>query len=257
MFAAALVLAACSESTGPDGSPDTRYAKPAPPPTGPSVAGTLTNATYTFEDLSITGASGTSWAIDDLEDGGFSAAAPSVVSAWNNSTRFLGRIDNHALFLIVPNAGSEWSLAFDLYIIGSWDGQGQQAQQGSFGQDIWRLGIRCTISGGLVQDILTTDFSNQLTVQQSYPMTARKTGGNRAGEGSYGQDLLGFRNDPSVHTPQFRSFGDTEYHMSFSGTNPCAPGQGMIFSFIVPDAGLQSNYDESWGVDNVVIKTDA
>ncbi len=257
MFTAALVLAACSESTGPDGSPDPRYAKPAPPPTGPTVDGTLTTDVYTFEDLSITGADGTSWAVDDLEDGGFSASAPSVVSAFNNSTRFLGRVDNHALFLIVPNGGSEWSLAFDLYIIGSWDGQGQQAQQGSFGQDIWRLGIRCSVNGSLVQNLLTTDFSNQLTVQQSYPMAATQKGGNRAGEGSYAQDALGFRNDPTVHTPQFRSFGDTEYHMSFSGTNPCGAGQQMVFAFVVPDAGLQSNSDESWGVDNVVIKTDA
>ena len=32
---------------------------------------------------------------------------------------------------------------FDLYIIGSWDGQGQQAQSGAFGHDIWRASVRC------------------------------------------------------------------------------------------------------------------
>ena len=144
LSAAVLAVTACSEATAPDAALDPRFAKPAPP-SGPSVAGNLTSHTFTFEDNSMAGAAGTAWAVDDLEDGGFSAASPAIVSAWNNSTRFLGRVDNHALFLIVPSGGSRWSLDFDLYIIGSWDGQGQQAQQGAFGQDIWRLAIRCSV----------------------------------------------------------------------------------------------------------------
>src|SRR5688500_16577193 len=113
MFAAALVLAACSESTGPEGGPDPRYATPVPPPTGLTVTWTLTNDPYELETGSITGASVSSRAFDDLDDGGISASAPSIVSAFNGSTDFLGRVDNRALYLVVPNAGSEWSLAFD------------------------------------------------------------------------------------------------------------------------------------------------
>jgi hypothetical protein len=170
----------------------------------------------------------------------------------------MGREDNSSLFLVVPNAGSTYSLTFDLYIIGSWDGQGQQAQNGVFGQDIWRASIRCGSASAAPSTILLeTDFSNQLTVQQSYPKSATQKGGAKAATGSYAQDLLGFRNDPSVNTPTFRSFGDVEYHMSFSGTNPCAAGETAFFTFTVPNANLQSNYDESWGLDNVVIKTDA
>ena len=256
LSAAVLAVTACSEATAPESDLGARYAKPTAP-SGPTVTGNLTNDTFTFEDNSIAGAAGTSWAVDDLESGGFSISAPSIVTAYNNSTNFLGRVDNHTLFLVVPNGGSEWSLAFDLYIIGSWDGQGQQAQNGAFGQDIWRLAIRCSADAPPASLILETDFSNQLTVQQSYPNSATQRGGAKAATGAYATDLLGYRDDPAVHTPVFRSFGDSEYHMSFSGTNPCGAGNPMYFAFTVPDAGLQSNYDESWGLDNVVIKTDS
>ena len=256
LTAAALAVAACSETTAPVSDLDSRYAKPTAP-SGPTVVGNLTTDTYSFEDNSIAGAAGTSWAVDDLESGGFSISAPDVVTAYNNSTKFLGRVDNHTLFLVVPNGGSTWSLAFDLYIIGSWDGQGQQAQHGAFGQDIWRLAIRCSPAAAPVAVLLETDFSNQLTVQQSYPRSASQKGGSKAATGAYGTDLLGYVDDPAVHTPLFRSFGDSEYHMSFSGSNPCGAGNPMYFAFTVPDAGLQSNYDESWGLDNVLIKTDS
>jgi hypothetical protein len=255
---AALVLAACSEATGPNADLAARSAKPVTDP-GFTVSGALTNQSFDFEDGGFEVAGGPFFAVNDLESGGFSASAPNIVSAWNGSTDFIGRVDNHSILLALPPeaAGSVYSLAFDLYIIGSWDGQGKQAQQGAFGQDIWRLSIRCgSLSAAPETILLETDFSNQHTVQQSYPLSASKTGGKKAGNGSYAIDALGFVNDPSVHTPQFRSYGDASYHMEFAGSNPCAAGQMLVFAFVVPDAGLQSNYDESWGLDNVVIKTD-
>lgn len=260
LSAAALVLAACADTTAPNSDLSVRDARPSSEP-GITVSGNLVNDTYDFEDGGFsTASSGTFFTVEDLEAGGFSTASPLVTSAYNGSTDFIGRVDNNAIFLVVPaaSAGTTYSIAFDLYIIGSWDGQGQQAQSGAFGQDIWRLAIRCgSVNSAAVQTLLVTDFSNQLTVQQSYPKAATQKGGSKAGTGSYGIDLLGFVDDPAVHTPLFRSFGDTEYHMAFAGTNPCAAGENMIFSFIVPDAGLQSNYDESWGLDNVVLKTDS
>lgn len=259
LSAAALILAACADTTAPNADLSVRNARPAGEPVI-SVTGNLVNDTYDFEDGGFsTASSGTFFSVNDLTTE-FSAASPLIASAYNGSTDFIGRVDNNAIFLVVPaaSAGTTYSLAFDLYIIGSWDGQGKQAQSGAFGQDVWRLAIRCgTANSAPVQVLLETDFSNQLTVQQSYPKAASQKGGSKAGTGSFGTDLLGFVNDPAVHTPLFRSFGDTEYHMEFTGINPCAAGQNMIFSFIVPDAGLQSNYDESWGLDNVVIKTDS
>ena len=257
LSAAVLFLAACSEATAPTSDLTVREGKPTSEP-GITVTGNLTNDSYTFEDFGISGASGTSWAADNLGDGVVTASAPPLSEAYNSSTHFMGRADNSSLFLIVPNPGSTYSLTFDLYIIGSWDGQGQQAQSGTFGHDIWRASIRCGSASAAPSTILLeTDFSNQLTVQQSYPKSSTQKGGAKAATGSYAQDLLGYRNDPSVNTPTFRSFGDVEYHMSFSGTNPCAAGQTAFFTFTVPNANLQSNYDESWGLDNVVIKTDS
>lgn len=257
LFAAALFTAACSEATAPSSDINTRDAK-TPPSGGITVAGNLTNDSYSFEDFSISGAGGTAWAADELTDGTFNVSSPPVTAAYNSSTHFMGRADNTSLFLIVPNGGSTYSLSFDLYIIGSWDGQGKQAQHGAFGQDIWRASIRCgSASAAPSKILLETDFSNQETVQQSYPDAASQQGGHKATAGSYGVDLLGFRNDPSVNTPQFRSYGDAEYHLAFSGANPCAAGQTVFFTFTVPYANLQSNYDESWGLDNVVVKTDA
>ncbi|MGK2962931.1 MAG: hypothetical protein ACSLFK_12390 [Gemmatimonadaceae bacterium] len=255
---AALVLAACSEATGPTADLSARSAKPVADP-GISVSGNLTNQTFDFEDGGFEIAGGPFFALNDLESGGFSTSAPNISSAYNGSTDFIGRVNNHEIFLVIPSvvAGDVYSLEFHLYIIGSWDGQGKQAQQGRFGQDLWRLSIRCgSLNTGPEQILLETDFSNQYTVQQSYPQKASKQGGNKAGSGSYEIGGLGFINDPSVHTPQFRSFADASYHMEFSGSNPCGADQNLIFAFVVPDGGLQSNYDESWGLDNVVIKTD-
>ncbi len=254
---AALVLAACSEATGPTADLSPRSAKPVTDP-GITVSGALTSQSFDFEDGGFAVAGGPFFAVNDLESG-FSTSAPNVRSAWNGSTNFVGRVDNHSILLVLPaeTAGSVYSLAFDLYIIGSWDGQGKQAQQGAFGQDLWRLAIRCgTLSSAPVQVLLETDFSNQHTVQQSYPLSASKKAGKKAATGSFATDALGFVNDPAVHTPQFRSYGDASYHMEFSGSNPCGADETLVFAFIVPHAGLQSNYDESWGLDNVVIKTD-
>ena len=52
------------------------------------------------------------------------------------------------------------------------------------------------------------------------------------------------------------SAGDSWYKLSFTGLNPCGNGAPLYLVFSVPNAGLQSNYDESWGVDNVQIMTD-
>lgn len=254
LSAAALLVAACSDSTSPTSGIAPVDAKSSPPPI--SVTGNLTNDSYTFDEGTFSGAAGSTFTVEDL-DGGFSAAAPSLTTAYNDASNgFIGRLDNHELDLIVTNGGSKFSLTFDLYIIGSWDGDGQQSGK-EFGADLWSVGVACTPGGTIVQNLLTTTFSNQKTVQQSYPNAWRDgRGGAPAGTGALSLDALGFRDDPTVHTPLFSSFGDTEYRLSFAGINPCGAGSPLYVLFTVPNAELQSNYDESWGVDNVTIKTD-
>jgi hypothetical protein len=251
---AALTLAACTDSTGPGSSLASRDAKQTDPPF--TVSGSLTNHTFTFDDGTFDASDAGTFTVESLT-GGFGAAAPDLGSIFNNaSNRFIGRLDNHRVNLIVPNGGSAFSVSYDLYIIGSWDGNGKQSGK-QYGVDIWENGIACTPNGQIVKSLIRTTFSNQKTVQQAFPHNYGEGGGtNKAGAGAYAADAFGYKNDPSSNTPLFESFGDTWYKLSFTGTNPCGAGASIYLVWTVPNATLQSNYDESWGVDNVVIKTD-
>src|SRR6476659_6409802 len=98
---AAILVAACSESTSPTATLTPQDTKSTPPPPI-TVAGNLTSDSYTFEDASITGAGGTGWAEEAVgTSGSIGAEAVSTTEAWNSSTRFLGRASNNALFLVV------------------------------------------------------------------------------------------------------------------------------------------------------------
>lgn len=258
-FPLALVAIAVAACTEPTSAPPSALALSAQKgvPQGGTVLGNLTNNTFEFDDGTIDASDGATFTVDDLNPGGISAAAPNIASVFNaTANRFLGRLDNHKARLIVPNGGSTYSVSYDLYIIGSWDGNGKQSGK-QWGPDIWENSIACTPDGAPVTTLLRTTFSNQKTVQQSYPKAYGAAGsGNRAGDGAFASDALGFKNDPTVNTPIFDSYGDTWYKMSFTGTNPCGAGNAMYLLWSVPGATLQSNYDESWGVDNVSIKTD-
>ena len=254
---AVLFVAACSESTTPGSDLDVSYAKPAPPPAGVTITNVITDDTYTFSGSDVTGSSGTSFSTSLEEDGFGSASGPTTTTS-PSGQEFLGRFTNvdTEADLIVTNGSSLYQLSFDLYIIGSWDGKGKQAQNGVFLANVFSVGYEC--SGGATGTIFASTFSNQLTVQQDYPanIAAGQVGGNKAGTGSYAQDALNYRSAPTIsNTPQFRSWGDTQYHVSLSGTNPCGAGQSVTFTFGSTAPNQQSNYDESWGIDNVVIRT--
>jgi hypothetical protein len=253
MSLAVALVTACSDSTstGPNASPS--LAKDGG---GFVVAGTLTNNTYPFDDGTFNSSDGGTFTVQSLT-GGFGAAAPDLGSVFNNAAnRFIGRIDNHQVNLIVPNGGSTFDVSYDLYIIGSWDGDGKQSGK-QFGVDIWENSIACSSTGPSVLTLIRTTFSNQKAVQQSYPNNYGTGGGNnKAGAGAYAADALGYKLDPTSNTPVFQSYGDTWYKLHFSGANPCGPGSAIFLRWSVPNATLQSNYDESWGVDNVHIMTD-
>ena len=250
---AAFLLAACSDTTT---SPNVNPSLAKSGGGGITVAGTLTNNNYSFDDGTFSASDGGTFTVESLT-GGFGASAPDLGYVFNDaSNRFIGRLDNHRVNLIVPNGGSVYDITYDLYIIGSWDGDGKQSGK-QWGADIWQNDIACTPTGPAVATLLRTTFSNQKTVQQSYPNAYGAGGGtHKAGDGSFAQDALGYKNDPTSNTPVFDSYGDTWYKMHFSGVNPCGAGNPIYLQWSVPGATLQSNYDESWGVDNVHIMTD-
>lgn len=263
--AAALLFTACSESTAPVASNDLAVSygkKVTPPPT--TAAGAVTNAFFDFSGASLTasssgggGVNGTTINTDTFE--GVNIASPvTPIPTYNQPTNyFVGRFSNTqtAVLVNVPNGGAKYALALDFYAIGSWDGIGKQAQSGAFLANVFQVGAVCTgDAAGTIRDIFTSTFSNQMTVQQNYPLAFGSGGGAKALTGSSASGNL-FNGDPTVNVPVFRSVSDATYHMSFTGANPCGTGN-VTFVFRTFAPGQQSAPDETWGVDNISIKTD-
>jgi hypothetical protein len=260
---AALFLAACSESTAPGAATDlaVSYGKKTPPPST-GVTGSLTNATFTFDNQTTAASAastGNATVSTDVIEGVSIESPADPVPIYNFPTNyFVGRFANTktAVILDVPSGGSKYAIDFDFYAIGSWDGIGKQAQSGAFEANVFQIGAICSVDpAGTVRDIFTSTFSNQMTVQQNYPNTFGSGGGSKALTGSVNSDV-NIKNDPSVNVPVFRSVSDATYHMTFTGANPCGSG-AVKFVFRTYAPGQQSAPDETWGVDNITIKTDA
>lgn len=251
---AAFIVAACSEPTASTASNDLSpsYGKAVVPP--PELSTWDSRDLFTFN--SDFEASAASWSGSGTSTVGISSTYNVPIEAKPSDTddRFVGRLNDYQLNLEATNlaAGGAYSLSFDLYIIGSWDGLGRQAQQGRFGADIWSLSYSCGTGATTSTVLYETSFSNQKTVQQSYPRQFGEPGGNKAGEGRTDEDELGYTAE-EVHVPLFTSFINTTYRMIFAGTNLCG-SQPMSFVMTVPNALQPGNRDESWGIDNVDLR---
>jgi hypothetical protein len=258
---AVLVVAACSDtSTAPsDAGLAVSYGKKPTPPTVTQASGNLAISHYTFDVGQIDAASGTGIG-SDTDDLTLASNAADVIYAPSNSNNgFIGRYDNtHTRTLLVFNeAGSKYTVDFDLYVIGSWDGKGKQAQSGAFQANVFQIAYRCAGSPTLTP-VFSTTFSNQLTVQQDYPLSLG-LGGFKAATDAKATDALGFKDHPELsNTPPFRSFGDVTYHMSYTLDGICGGTNGTAPTFVLSSTapGQQSNYDESWAVDNITLKSD-
>lgn len=254
---AVFFVAACSESTAPESAADLTpsYGKPVNPPTGETGGCTTcpVDGFYDFEGGVVANNGGTSVATDLQPEGQGTASDALVVEAPTGES-FLGRFENVRTMVVinVPAGHPKYSLTFDFYAIGSWDGRGKQAQNGAFDANVFDLAWRCTPASPATS-IFKTTFSNQKTVQQDYPL-AYLTGGYKAASGSFEQDGLDYISHPELsHTPVFRSYGDVSYHMGSAGANPCGTG---AFQLLISTSNptQQSVMDESWGVDNIRIK---
>jgi hypothetical protein len=254
---ASLTLVACSDPTEPAGTLDTnpvfaRGGKPAPG--GGASGGPTTVAlddTHTFE---LNAPSTSSTFGTEIQPGVTAIASDPVITEAPSGERFLGRFEETRTLLVLttPTAHPKYALDLDLYIIGSWDGKGKQAQQGAFLANIVEIGYRCGGSS-TINPLYSTTFSNQLTVQQDYPQ-AFGLGGNKAGTSSIAKDALEYITRPDLsNTPLFRSFGDVSYRLSFAGANPCGAA-AVSFVWGTSNPTQQSMHDESWGLDNVRIR---
>ena len=137
---------------------------------------------------------------------------------------------------LVPH--SALILSFDLYVIQSWDGNGESEPPfGQFGIDIFNLNVD---NNALLLD---TTFRNVPFPSQSFPDTYtgdyNTTPHNDPRTGAVANNTLGYPVD-------FPHFGDAIYHFEFPFSNADSTVQ-LSFSGI----GLQEVWDESWGLDNV------
>jgi hypothetical protein len=118
------------------------------------------------------------------------------------------------------------TLAFDLYILKSWDGNNQ-----IYGPDRWMLRVR---NGPTLMD---TTFSNNPKTgpdlsRQNYPVadSARQTGA------------------ASVNTLGYSFYGDSIYHFNLAFPHD---GDTLVLDFSSSLFEGKGTEDESWGLDNV------
>lgn len=147
---------------------------------------------------------------------------------------FLGRFCNQSATLTLRDlpVHTQVTVSFDLYIIGSWDGNGDAC----CGPDVWHIGLYGY--GALAR----TTFSNTGNSgnRQSYP--GHYPGDDYPAEtGAVSTDTLGYPNE-----------GDAVYHMSVSFLHT-----GSSFSLSFDAANLEGVEWESWGLDNVRVQVAA
>lgn len=178
----------------------------------------------------------------DFEGGG--SAGPEWSSQGTDVTpvggrRFLGQFTENQTVTLNLNglpAHNSVTISFDLYLIRSWDGDGSQGD----GPDEWRL----SVVGGAT--LLRTTFSNYngtngIFVPQHYPNSFPGALLHAGRTGAVEGDTLGYTNGANQ---------DAVYHLSFTFNHT----QSNV-SFLFAGQGLQGILDESWGLDNVEVKT--
>ena len=145
--------------------------------------------------------------------------------------RFLGQFGNGLVTLALGDLPShtQATVSFDLFIIGSWDGNGIP-----FGPDVWDL----SVAGG--PTLVHTTFANNPALPQSYPST-HPGDDHSPRTGALEDNTLGY------------SFGieptDAVYRLSFTFAHS---GSSLVLDF--SGSGLEDLDNESWGLDNVVVR---
>ena len=154
----------------------------------------------------------------------------SITVSPNGTRKFLGEFDSQTVSLTLDNLPSHQSvtISFDLLILKSWDGMGND------GPDIWDL----TIDGQ--KTLLHTTFDNITTDPgkvQNYPDTYPGPS-HPARTGATEQDTLGYT-----------FYGDAIYYLEYTFSHAGASLQAAFTGI-----NLQGISDESWGLDNVLVQ---
>jgi len=232
---AALLLAACGESTAPTSS-----SVSTPIPTfAPRLDFTAASIGFSTDFEGDFGTSASPFLPNRIE----------TIPANNYSRggkKFLGRFANDVVtFTVDYTAGA--NVSYDLYIIGTWDGI---ANNKKYAPDTWQAAAFCGSSTS-PSYTFTTTFSNKTTTKQNYPAQWGGTAYAGTTGAIYTGDVLGFgaAGLTLVTNSTVSSYG-TVY--SRSDPFPTCPGGTATVTWVFwrPSQHLQSVFDESWGLDN-------
>ncbi|HKQ60638.1 MAG TPA: hypothetical protein VJS92_05085 [Candidatus Polarisedimenticolaceae bacterium] len=163
-----------------------------------------------------------------------------TVDTTPTARKFLGQFagnDAVTLTLTPLPAHTALHVAFDVYVINSWDGNDVGA-----GPDIWELKVT-PVGPTLLHTTFSTHSYAGDPRPQAYP-GPHPGSSNPARTGvSEPDNSLGY-----PVTPPFFPLGDSVYHFSFSFAHSASTAQ-LQFS----GSGLEVLANESWGVDNVTV----
>ena len=161
---------------------------------------------------------------------------------------FLGPFANDILNLKLPDLPphTRVEVVFDLFIMGSWEGNASVDARGrAVGPDVWRL----SAAGG--PELIRTTFSNVGFIErydhQAYP-DAYPDGDHPARTGADESNSLGYLHnfpDLGIGTRPV----DTVYHMGFSFEH-----DDPLLWLVFEASGLTGHTDENWGLDNVTVR---
>ena len=176
---------------------------------------------------------------DGPNDQTSSAYAPRVSSTPTGARRFLGEFANDKVTLTLSGLPEHTGgkVAFDLFVIRSWDGSEVPSGNPAYGPDNWQL----YVDGDASQPLINTTFANN-SYRQQYPKSfeagtepAKKY---PARTGAVENNSLGYVHGSSVM--------DSVYHIEslFAHT-----GSTVALSFA--GSNLEGLGNESWGIDNV------
>jgi hypothetical protein len=158
------------------------------------------------------------------------------ISTSPNGHRFLGVFNAGGPDLTLTGLGphARVKVEFDLYIIGTWDGNNTEPGNGP---DLVTISI-----DGAVQ--LRTTFSNVIGKSdhlQSFPDAYQASHPSATGAAAIGS--LGYPGRSDIH-------GDAVYRLTFDIDHTAS-----TVKFSIRAAGLSAFPDEYWGVDNVRVTT--
>ncbi len=176
--------------------------------------------------------------------GGASYVRPGITAAWSpyktgttpTGRKFLGQFGPEPALLRLAGipAHSEVTLAFDLFVIGNWDGNGK-TDGTQLGPDIWDLSV---VGGRTLLHTTFSNFRSWAEPAQAYPGTYPGAVNNGA-TGAAETESLGYG-----------AYHDSVYHLSFNFVHS-AGLLALRFS-----CSTSERLEKKFGLDNVSVSVD-